>query len=108
MPNRREISSPLPALAPESNLGSCLSKVLSAMIVYLALAFGAIPSLSAQETPQPQLPTQASPSPAAKPPADQAPSAPAPSANPLAFYSFLQSKSIVFPDIALSTERLST
>lgn len=85
----------------------CLPTLMCALTVCGVLAFGSATSSSAQETPKAPLPTQASPSPAAQPPAGQAPSAPAPSPNPVAFYNFLQSKSIVFPDIALGTERLS-
>jgi hypothetical protein len=107
MPNRREISLVLTAPVPKSNQLFCLPTLLCGLIVCGVLAFGSATAVSAQETPKPELPTQPIPPPAAQPPASQAPSAPAPSPNPVAFYNFLQSKSIVFPDIALSTERLS-
>jgi hypothetical protein len=83
-----------------------LEPPLCALIVFGVIAFGSTTVVSAQETPKPQLQTQASPSPAAQPPADQAPSAAAPPA-PVALYNLLQKKSIVFPDIAYSSERLS-
>jgi hypothetical protein len=104
MPNRRDISSAPPA---PSNSAFCPPAVLCAMMVGAVLAFGTVTPVSAQETSKPQLATQPSPSPAAQPPGGQVPSAPAPSPNPVALYNFLQSKSFVFPDIALSTERLS-
>ncbi len=75
---------------------------LSALVVFGVIALASAVRASAQDAPPPQ--TQASPAPAAQP---QAPSAPTPSANPVKLYNFLQSKSIVFPDIAASTERLS-
>jgi hypothetical protein len=81
----------------------CLRSLLCVLLVAGVIAFGLSTRAVAQETPQ----TQPSPSPAARPPADQAPStAPAPPA-PVALYNLLESKSIVFPDIAFSTERLS-
>jgi hypothetical protein len=80
---------------------------LWALICFAAIAVGTAIGAFAQDAPKPELQTQPSPSPAARPPADQAPSAPTPSPNPVALYTFLQSKSIVFPDIALSSERLS-
>jgi hypothetical protein len=107
MPNRQEISLARTAPVLKSNHVFCLPTLLGALIVCGVLATGLGTPASAQETPKPPLQTQPSPSPAAQPPADQAPSAPAPSPNPVAFYNFLQSKSIVFPDIALGTERLS-
>jgi hypothetical protein len=80
---------------------------LCALICLGMIAVGTAIGAFAQDAPKPELQTQPSPSPAARPPADQAPSAPTPSPNPVALYTFLQSKSIVFPDIALSSERLS-
>ncbi len=79
---------------------------LCVLICFGVIAFGSAIAASAQETPKPQLQTQPSPSPAALPPVNQAPNAPAPPA-PVALYNLLQRKSIVFPDIAYSTERLS-
>lgn len=77
------------------------------LIVLGLLAFGLATSVLAfaQETPPP--PTQPSPSPAARPPGDQPQPAPAPPPKPVALYNLLQNKSVVFPDIAYSTERLS-
>jgi hypothetical protein len=77
---------------------------LCALIVLGVIALGSTTQVFAQETPKPD--TQASPSPAAQPPPGQAPSAPTPP-KPVALYNLLQRKSIVFPDIAYSTERLS-
>lgn len=107
MSNRRKISRALTAPVPKSNHVLGLPTLLCALIVGMVLAFGSATSLSAQETPKAQPQTQPSPPPAAQPQAGQSPSAPSPSSNPVAFYNFLQGKSIVFPDIALSTERLS-
>ncbi|MGB6386672.1 MAG: hypothetical protein WBD25_00630 [Terriglobales bacterium] len=78
---------------------------LCALIVFGVIASDPAAQVFAQETPK--LETQASPSPAAIPPPGQAPpSRPAP-IPPVALYNLLQRKSIVFPDIAYSTERLS-
>jgi hypothetical protein len=94
-----------------SNKPFFLQPRLCVLIIVGVIAFGSTTVVSAQETakpqPQPQPQTQPSPSPAALPPADQAPSAAVPPA-PVALYNLLQKKSIVFPDIAYSTERLST
>jgi hypothetical protein len=70
------------------------------------IAMGSAAAASAQETPKPQPQTQPSPSPAAQNPDGQAANAPVPP-KPVALYNLLQKKSIVFPDIAYSTERLS-
>src|SRR5271170_1712325 len=83
--------------------------LLRALIVLAAIALGAMTAAFAQDTAKPE--SQASPSPAALPPpgqtpADQAPNAPVPP-KPVALYNLLQNKSVVFPDIAYSTERLS-
>ena|ERR1700690_2315500 len=82
---------------------------LRILTAFVAIAWGLLPAVLAQETAKPQ--TQASPSPAAQTPpgqtsADQAPNAPAPP-KPVALYNLLQRKSVVFPDIAYSNERLS-
>jgi len=90
-----------------SNKAFFLQPPLCVLIIFGVIAFASTTVVSAQETPKPQPQTQPSPSPAALPPADQAPSAPALPA-PVALYNLLQKKSIVFPDIAYSTERLST
>jgi len=106
MPTRQEISLAGTAPVTQSNQPSSLRPRLCALIVFGVIAVSSPTSVSAQETPKPPLQTQPSPSPAAQPPAGQAPSASAPPA-PVALYNLLQSKSIVFPDIAYSTERLS-
>lgn len=80
-----------------------LGLVLPGLVLPVMIAFGGATLASAQET----RPTQPSPSPAAQPPDGQAPNAPEPP-KPVALYNLLQRKSIVFPDIAYSTERLST
>ncbi len=89
-----------------SNKAFFLQPPLCALIIFGVIAFGSTIVVSAQETPKPPLQTQPSPSPAAQPPAGQAPSCSAPPA-PVALYNLLQKQSIVFPDIAYSTERLS-
>jgi len=89
-----------------SNKAFFLQPPLCALIIFGAMAFASTTVVSAQEPPKPPLQTQPSPSPAAQPPPDQAPSAQEPPA-PVALYNLLQKKSIVFPDIAYSTERLS-
>ena len=90
-----------------SNKPFFLQPRLCVLIIFGVIAFASTTVVSAQEPPKPQPQTRPSPSPAALPPADQAPSAPVPPA-PVALYNLLQKKSIVFPDIAYSTERLST
>lgn len=80
---------------------------LRVFILLGVFAFGLASSLLAQETPPPP-DTQPSPSPAARPPEDQPHPAPAPAPKPVALYNLLQTKSVVFPDIAYSTERLSS
>jgi hypothetical protein len=79
------------------------------LVVLAAIAWGSTTAALAQDTAKPQ--TQASPSPAAQPPpgqtsADQSPNAPVPP-KPVALYNLLQNRSVVFPDIAYSSERLS-
>jgi hypothetical protein len=74
--------------------------LLRALIVLSVIAFGFAEGSSAQETPAPQNKT-------ATPPGDQPPSAPS-KVPGVALYNLLQEKSIFFPDIASSTERLST
>ncbi len=80
-----------------------------ALIVLAAIAPGSIGVGFAQETAKPQ--TEASPSPAAQPPPGQTPPSEVPNApappKPVALYNLLQKKSVVFPDIAYSNERLS-
>ena len=92
---------------PKRSQGFSLPSILCALIVFGAIAFGSTRGAFAQEPPKPQVQAEPSPSPAAQTPAAEAPSAPVPP-KPVAFYNLLERKSIVFPDIAASTERLST
>jgi len=80
---------------------------LRVLFVLAVVALGSITGAFAQQTPP--LQTQPSPSPAAQTPLGQTASAENPTTTiaPLAFYNLLQKKSVVFPDIAYSTERLS-
>lgn len=81
--------------------------------LFSAMTFSAAAAVaqdvSKQDPPKQDAPQIApEPSPAAQPPPDQAPApAPAPPPKPVAIYNFLQEKSVVFPDIAYSTQRLS-
>ena len=82
---------------------------LRILITFAAIAWVSTTAACAQEGAKPE--TQASPSPAAQTPpgqtsADQVPNAPVPP-KPVALYNLLQRKSVVFPDIAYSNERLS-
>src|SRR5208282_454719 len=106
MLSRREISISRKMPFAPSNKAFFLQPPLCALIIFGVIAFGSTIVVSGQETPKPPLQTQPSPSPAAQPPPDQAPSAQEPPA-PVALYNLLQKKSIVFPDIAYGTERLS-
>ncbi|HXY78980.1 MAG TPA: hypothetical protein VEH47_09215 [Candidatus Acidoferrales bacterium] len=94
------------SVAP-SNKAFFLRPPLGALIICGVIAFGSATVVSAQETPTPPLQTQPSPSPAAQPPPGQAPTTALVPPKPVALYNLLQKKSIVFPDIAYSTERLS-
>jgi len=102
MPFHREISVSRTAPVLKSNQVFCPAALLCALIVSGVLVFGSATGTSAQETSK----TQPSPSPAAQTPPDQTPDAPVPP-KPVALYNLLENKSIVFPDIAYSTERLS-
>ena len=77
---------------------------LCGLIIVAVSALGAIASLSAQTTSTSQTQTGASSS--SQPPADQT-TGPVTPPRPVAIYNLLQSKSIVFPNIATSTQRLS-
>ena len=77
---------------------------LWALIFFGVIAFGWTMGALAQETPK--APDETGTSPAAQTPSGQAPSAPSKMPGE-ALYNLLQEKSIVFPDIALNTERLS-
>jgi len=83
------------------NRAVSLRPALCALIFFGAIVFGASAIGLAQETPQPQTQTPTGSA------ADQKPNAPS-KVPGVALYNLLQEKSIVFPDIALSTERLST
>jgi len=85
--------------APQSSLGDFLRPPLCALVAFGLIAFGSTTRASAQETPKPQTQTGTSS-------AGQAPRTPS-RVPPVALYNLLQEKSIVFPDIATSTERLS-
>jgi hypothetical protein len=86
------------------NRVSSLRFPLFAWIIVAVSAFSLIPLLSAQATSTPQTQTDASSS--AQPPVDQT-TGPEVPPKPVAIYNLLQRKSIVFPNIATSTERLS-
>ncbi len=81
--------------APRPNLTICLRAPLCALLCFGAMAIGLTAVSLAQETPKPQ---------EGNPPAQSVPS----KIRPVALYNLLEKKSIVFPDIALSTEPLST
>jgi hypothetical protein len=104
MPFQREISLSPVAADSKSNRVFCLRSLLRGMAFYGMIGLGLTIAVVAQDAPN-QVP-KASPSPAARPSADQPPAAP--SSKPMALYNFLDRKSFVFPDIALSSERLST
>jgi hypothetical protein len=101
MPIRQGISITQTIVIEQSNLvSSCRSRVF-ALLVFGAIAWSLTVAAFAQETPKPpQTPTE--PSSAGQPRS-------APSKVPGAgLYNLLQEKSVVFPDIASSTERLSS
>ncbi len=79
-----------------------LRLLLCGLIGVAVIAIGSPTSLSAQATSTAQTQTGAS----SQPPADQT-TGPAAPPKPVAIYNLLQRKSIVFPNIATSTERLS-
>jgi hypothetical protein len=98
MASRKEarLSRTLPLMVPGQMLAVHLP--LCALIFFGALAFGSV-AVFAQDTPKPQTPTD---TPATQP----APNAPS-KIPPVALYNLLQERSIVFPDIALTTAPLS-
>jgi hypothetical protein len=104
MPIREEISPHGTMPVTQSNQAFSLHMPLCALILFGVIAFGSTSGAFGQETPKPQPQTQTQ---TGTPPADQAPSAPSkvPGQD---LYNLLQKKSVVFPDIALNTERLST
>jgi hypothetical protein len=104
MPFQREISLSPVSADSKSNRVFCLRSLLRGMAFCGAIALGIAGAVFAQDAPNQE--PKASPSPAARPSADQPPAAP--SSKPVALYNFLDRKSFVFPDIALSSERLST
>jgi len=81
-----------------SNRTFSLRPSLCALLCLGVIAFGSTGTVIAQETPKAQ---------AGSAPAGQAPNAPS-NIPGVGLYNLLQKKSIVFPDIALSTEPLST
>ncbi len=96
---RQRVSIRGTAAVPQFNLAPFLQSPLRALIAFAVIAFGSTKGASAQETPKQQ--TQAGNS-----SAGQAPSASS-KIEPVALYNLLEKKSIVFPDIASSTEPLS-
>jgi hypothetical protein len=105
---RQEISTDQARPVAQSS-PSLLQASVCVLIAFRVLALGWTVQAFAQETAKPQTQTGTSSTgqtPADQAPADQAPSAPS-KAPGVALYNLLQEKSIVFPDIALSTERLS-
>jgi hypothetical protein len=100
MLSRQEISISGTMLVTQCDKAFFLQQPLWALIVFGVIAFGSTTRACAQETPTPQTQTGASS-------ADQAPSVPSKMPGE-ALYNLLEKKSIVFPDIAASTERLST
>lgn len=82
-------------IAPPRNLTICLQAPLCALLCFGVMAIGSTTVSLAQETPKPQEGNSSAQSAPAK-------------IQPVALYNLLQKKSIVFPDIAASTERLST
>jgi hypothetical protein len=83
-------------------------RALVVAVIFLGMIFlGLAAAAFAQDAPQ--LQTHPSPSPAAQtPPGQAAPDQVSTPPKPVAIFNLLQKKSIVFPDIAYSTERLST
>ncbi len=94
----RKVSNRGIAPVSQSSPARSLQLALCALIIFGVIAFGSTTGASAQEASKPQ--TQAGNS------AGQAPSAPS-KIEPVALYNLLEKKSIVFPDIASSTEPLS-
>jgi hypothetical protein len=97
MPNRQAISISRTVPVSQSNHAFSLQPPLWAPIVFGVIAFAWTTGAFAQQTPPPQPSTSSS---------GQAPNAPSQLPG-VALYNLLQEKSIVFPDIALNTERLS-
>lgn len=83
----------------QSKRGFSWLRSLWTLLLAAVIAFGSAAGAFSQETPKPPAQTGAS--------ADQTPNAPS-KVPGVAFYNLLEKKSIVFPDIAASVERLST
>jgi len=98
MPSRQRISSR--AGVPVTQSAPVLGWLRALMIVGV-IASSSIIRAFAQDTPKPQTQTQSG-----APPASQSPSTLS-QLPPVALYNLLQKRSIVFPDIAASNERLS-
>ena len=81
--------------APRPDLTICLQAPLCALIGFGVMAIGSATVSLAQETPKPQSGNSPAQSELSK-------------IRPVALYNLLEKKSIVFPDIASSTEPLST
>jgi hypothetical protein len=100
MPKFREVSFDGKMPVEPSNKEFTWHALLYALICFGAIAFSSTTSVFAQETPKPQTQTGASS-------AGQTPNAPS-SIPGVDMYNLLQKKSLFFPNIATSTERLST
>lgn len=110
MPIRQEIGRLLTLRLTSFTRTFFLNSPVCALLVFGVFVFVSTTLTFAQETPQPQTQPQSQTGPAPAPPTPpaQAPAPSAPSKVPgVALYNLLQEKSIVFPDIALSTERLT-
>jgi hypothetical protein len=97
MPFRQEI---IRSGTSQSGKAFALQPPLCAMIFLGVIAFGSTAASCAQETPKPQ------PAQTGNMPAGEAPLAPS-KVPGVSLYNLLERKSIVFPDIASSTKRLS-
>src|ERR1700722_17960358 len=100
MPFRHEPRTHRTATVAPSKHAFCRQSPLHAWIVFAAIASCSIAAAFAQETSKPQAQAGA-------PTADQPPNSPS-KVPGVALYNLLQAKSIVFPDIAASTARLSS
>jgi hypothetical protein len=100
MPFRRESATHRTSTVALCKHAFCRQSPLHAWIVFAVIASCSVAAAFAQETSKPQAQTGA-------PTADQPPNAPS-KVPGVALYNLLQAKSIVFPDIAASTERLSS
>jgi hypothetical protein len=101
MPSRLEIRILKTMPVTQSNRACSLKPALCALICFAVIALGAVPQSYAQATSQTQTP----------PDAPSASKAPAPASTGIpgeGIYNLMQKKSLFFPNIATSTQRLST